>query len=338
MPYRKEGSVPLLPVVLAGRVGRRSLMTDDQGQLPLEASNLDISPEQLWELFEPFVTDGSERRWRTEVARRRRKLLRQAVRRALRGDSRGSGTVISEYDSAWRGIDYGIYDPSRRPPKGTPWEWRGRRILASDVGATRFRQLLLCRLLERLRPARVLEVGCGNGINLILLACRFPHIEFTGLELTSGGHRAARQFQERESLPAGLEDFAPLPLEDKAAFRRIDFRQGDAAALPFEENSFDLVYSVLAIEQMERIRRQVLGEIARVASGHVAMIEPFRDVNRDFWSRLNVYRRDYFRGLIGEMPGYGLKPELVISDFPQEIFLKTCLVVAAKHGAHSVEA
>ena len=47
-------------------------------------------------------------------------------------------------------------------------------MFASDVGATRFRQLLLIRLIERVRPRSVLEVGCGNGINLILLGWPLP--------------------------------------------------------------------------------------------------------------------------------------------------------------------
>ena len=81
---------------------------------------------------------------------------------------------------------------------------------------------------------------------------------------------------------------------------------------------------------MERIRDQVLSEIARVSAKHVVMIEPFRDVNSDFWPRLYVYRRDYFRGAIDELSRYGLEPELITSDFPQEAFLKACLVVARK--------
>lgn len=60
------------------------------------------------------------------------------------------------------------------------------------------------------------------------------------------------------------------------------------------------------------------------------MIEPFRDVNQDFWPRLNVYRRDYFRGSIEDLRGFGLEPRLATADFPQEVFLKVCLVLAER--------
>ena len=47
------------------------------------------------------------------------------------------------------------------------------------------------------------------------------------------------------------------------------------------------------------------------------MIEPFRDGNGGLWSRLNVLRRDYFRGSIAELRGYGLRPALALNDFPR---------------------
>ncbi len=299
-------------------------------QTSLEASGLNIEPEVIWGLFTPFITGEDEDTWQREVARRRRKLLRRAVSRLFVGEGRNKNTVVTEYDPAWRATDYGIYDPARRPTKGTPWIWHGRKVFASDVGGTRFRQLILCRVIERLAPKSVLEVGCGNGINLLLLSGRFPEIAFAGVELTSGGHEAAKRFQELARLPESLEAFAPLKIRDNEAFKHINFVQGDATSLPFPTGSFDLVYSVLAVEQMEQIRAQALSEIARVAGKAVAMIEPFKDVNNGFWSRLYVYRRNYFRGSVDDLRTYGLTPEFATDDFPQEAFLKACLVVANK--------
>ena len=89
---------------------------------------------------------------------------------------------------------------------------------------------------------------------------------------------------------------------------------------------------------MERIRQQALGQIARVAARHSLMIEPFRDVNQALWPRLNVLRRDYFRGCIDDLPRYGLAPVLALGDFPQEAFLKTCAVLAERRDAGALAA
>lgn len=303
----------------------------------LVESGLDIAEDEIAKLFEPFVDRARTAEadaWCVEIARRKRKLLRQTAKRLLlpwRATARrGEATVVSEYSDAWRAIDYEVYGIGAAQRKYTPWEWRGRRMFASDVGATRFRQLFLIRFIERLRPRQVLEVGCGNGINLLLLAGRFPDIAFAGVELTEAGHRAARELQKQCELPPALRDYAPLPIADSMAFRRIQFLQGSATRLPFEDGAFDLVITVLALEQMERVRAQALGEIARAAGRHTLMIEPFHDINSGLWPRLNVLRRDYFRARIAELGRYGLDPVLACNDYPQEAFLKTCAVLAEK--------
>jgi hypothetical protein len=43
-----------------------------------------------------------------------------------------------------------------------------------------------------------------------------------------------------------------------------------------------------------------------------------------------VLRRNYFRGRIAELRGYGLEPGLALNDFPQESFLKVCAVISEK--------
>jgi SAM-dependent methyltransferase len=303
----------------------------------LAATGLGVTPERLEELFAPFVAarlEADDPRWRKEAARRRRKTLRQALRRMLLGRfaraGRDEATVRQEYERGWSGIDYGRYAPDAPLQGATPWLYRGRRMLATDTGATRVRQLLLVRIVERLRPRSVLEVGCGNGINLLLLSCRFPQIAFSGLELTEAGHHAAVAFQDMPALPGPMQAFAPEPLRDASAFRNIRFVHGNAADMPFEDGAFDLVYTTLALEQMEQVRAAALGEIARVCARNTLMIEPFADVNADLWPRLYVYRRNYFRGRIADLDGYGLKPVLATDDFPQELLLKACAVLADK--------
>jgi SAM-dependent methyltransferase len=303
----------------------------------LRDSNLGVTAAEIDELFAPFVAKhltAGDPEWRAELGRRQRKILVNYLKRVFMGwmpaTQRHEGAVIEEYSKAWEDSEYASYSLEEPPCRISPWEWHEQKMFASDVGATRFRQLLLIRLIEKLQPRSVLEVGCGNGINLMLLACRFPDIDFNGVELTEEGYRSATDFQTHARLPEPMEKYAPLPLPDPTAFRRVKFVQGNAADLAYEDGAMDLVMTILALEQMERIRGQALREISRVAARHLLNIEPFRDVNGSGWPRRNVIRYNYFRGRIADLADYGMRPTLVLDDFPQETFLKACLVLSEK--------
>jgi SAM-dependent methyltransferase len=299
---------------------------------------LGVTPEQIDELLEPFVStrvSRFDRRWQIQVWRQRYKVLRRLWRAPRREGSLPRGrsveAVQAEYGDVWSRWALDRYDLRQATSDATPWLWRDQRLLANTLGATRWRQLLLIKAIERVRPKTVLEVGCGNGINLVMLACRFPDIEFTGIELTAEGHAAAQSFQQTQArLPEHLQDFAPQPLADLEGFRRVRFVQGSATALPFENGAFDLAITVLALEQMEQVRARALAEIARVVRSHALMIEPFADANRGFWQRLNVDRRNYFRGRIGELADYGLRPLVACADLPQKTILRAALVLSER--------
>ena len=71
--------------------------------------------------------------------------------------------------------------------------------------------------------ARVLELGCASGSNLIPLAARFPRAHFLGIDLS------ARQIAD------GRDRLAAFGLTN------IELRQGDVADLALPANSFDYV-------------------------------------------------------------------------------------------------
>ena len=295
--------------------------------LPLDRTPLGITRREIDDLFLPFARID-EAEWERRFAKRSGWIWRQYLRRRLGfSDRRLQEAVADEYGTEWSRIDYRSYSLDRPPEHRSPWHWGGRRYLASNRGGTRVRQLFLVRALELMKPRRVLEVGCGNGINLLLLAGRFPEVAFTGIDLTTEGVAAAQALQQQPSLPEHLRSFAPLPLHDAAAFKRITFQSGDASALPFGDKSFDLVITVLSLEQMERLRAKVFPEIARLASAHSFMIEPFRDVNAGGITRRYVVARDYLQARIADLARSGLHPLWATADMPQEAFLKAAAVL-----------
>lgn len=72
-------------------------------------------------------------------------------------------------------------------------------------------------------PARVLDLGTGTGLAAFVLARRFPQAEVTGVDVAERMVETAR-------------DNTPPELAG-----RVSFQQADAAKLPFDDGSFDLV-------------------------------------------------------------------------------------------------
>ena len=173
----------------------------------LEELGLGLSGDAL----EPFL-DGARHgreRWHAEMALRRRRILARLAKHLaggwLAGAKRSTQKVRDEYDEAWA-IGHERYDLGNREPKVTPWLWRGRPILFDAAGAARFRLPLYAAVIKQLKPRHILEVGSGDGINLLLLAGAFPEISFTGLELTAGGIVAARKAQDSPLLAQSLQE------------------------------------------------------------------------------------------------------------------------------------
>ena len=72
-------------------------------------------------------------------------------------------------------------------------------------------------------PERVLEVGTGTGAGALLVAREFPHARVRGVDISP---EMIRRAQNRIGLdPEG----------------RVAFKVADAANLPYEDESFDLV-------------------------------------------------------------------------------------------------
>jgi ubiquinone/menaquinone biosynthesis C-methylase UbiE len=97
---------------------------------------------------------------------------------------------------------------------------------------------------------RVLEVGSGLGILAAEVAAAAPGVEVTGLEISSEQIRAAVQ------MPS------------------VRYVQGDAQAMQFENESFDLIYARYLLEHVLYAGRVVL-EMSRVVrvGGRVAACE-----------------------------------------------------------------
>lgn len=112
-------------------------------------------------------------------------------------------------------------------------------------------------LLPQLKEgARVLEVGSGGGQLAVDLAKRRPDLRYTGLDLSSDQVARARE-RGRDQGAASLE-----------------FVEGSALDLPFEDGSFDVVLSVASLKHWPDQARGV-AECVRVLKplGRLGIVE-----------------------------------------------------------------
>jgi ubiquinone/menaquinone biosynthesis C-methylase UbiE len=109
----------------------------------------------------------------------------------------------------------------------------------------------------QIRPGdSVLEVGCGTGtLNRWLARHTQGKNPITGVDISAYLLREANALAHKERLEGAIE-----------------FREGNAEALPFPDDSFDVTMSVTVMEEVDA--RQMLAEMVRVTKpgGRVAVI------------------------------------------------------------------
>jgi SAM-dependent methyltransferase len=300
-----------------------------------EDLTLALTDEDILAVYNRYVCErfaSDDPRWAELVDEQRKKHRNRRLKQAIVGTvssryDRTQDKVRDNYEDSWANVS--AIDLVRPEGQGV-CEWRGEGALVSAPATPAVHHLLLSRSIAALRPKKVLEVGCGNGLNIMVLSSVYPDIEFHGAELTAAGVGQAKKIQELSVLPQEVQDFAADPIVDPSAHQRVEFRTASAADLPFDDDSFDLVYTSLALEQMEEVRQDAFRSVARVTRGHAAMVEPFRDFNSEGIRHDYARSRDFMSTRIADLPDYGLRPICIRDDIPNKVALGVGLVIAEK--------
>lgn len=209
-------------------------------------------------------------------------------------------------------------------------EWNSSKFVVSGLGMRKLQTLRIMKLIEKIKPRSVLDVGCGNGERVLQLACRYPGVKFTGLELTKGGIETAKNIQNLDQITEALSNASPQPLIDLTAHKSINFVCSSAKNIPFKDNSFDLVYSSLSLEQMELIREYALKEIFRVTNQYSSFYEAFKDYNNKLPQLAYIYSKDYFKGSLKDLINLGYKIVDVVDQIPQKTYMNAVFVIVKK--------
>ncbi len=290
------------------------------------------SQREIAEIFAPYVRERmptASEGW-IRLAESRANKKKKALGKK-RGPVDRTSKLLSPLDPSLGDLDRAReWFSLKLSPEGkpVPCEWGDEGLMAKGVGTARVQLFLLLRAIEALQPENILEVGSGSGINLFVLATRFPSVRCSGLELEPDSVARAKAITQDPMLPEALCQFSPLPLDTNSAHTRIQFHHGNAAALPFADGSFDVSFTRLALEQMQDVRDQALTELRRVSRKYVVMIESFRDWNDSGIRRDYIRSKNYFDASLEDLNRYGLEPILAFNDFPSKLTLKPGIVIA----------
>ena len=155
--------------------------------------------------------------------------------------------------------------------------WSGKEDKYSkyiELAPEKLRDYIYDHIFGYFSPLSLLEVGSGAGRNLLDIKMRVgDDVVLQGLELTESGVKVCKK-------------------------RGLNVICSSAGDMPFMDNSFDVVFSVHALEQMDSILPSVCSELFRVARLGVILFEPFF-CQQNFFGRLHNKRSGYPKDIVG---------------------------------------
>tara|TARA_B100000674_G_scaffold479419_1_gene477795 strand:+ start:142 stop:1026 length:885 start_codon:yes stop_codon:yes gene_type:complete len=166
-------------------------------------------------------------------------------------------------------------------------------FLAHSCLTTKIQQYLILSKIAELNPKTVLEIGCGSGITLKLLSDLFCEIHFSGVDQSIEGIKYAKRLKNQILNPIFKKQLN-FQFNDIENNTNLELYNQDARSLNFNNKTFDVVFSNLALEQMDNIKYEVLSEIKRVAKNYLIFIEPFKNLNSFGLRYLHHKSKQYF--------------------------------------------
>lgn len=235
-------------------------------------------------------------------------ILKTAFHRRFLGLERVRRTkqrVTEEYTKVWEDARDAVRG------RGTRLQTlNSRLILCRAIDHRKFFLRHLSDMISSIKPESMLEMGSGNGFNLLALAVMNPEIKILrGVELTDAGVSACEAFLK--NLP--IEDLMYVTGEPEEVIRKrltgrdIRCMKGDMLEVPFAEYTFDLVFTCWALEQLPREYPKAFAEALRVTKRHALFYEAFYEAQENIFQLMHLKNMDYFHAPIADVKKAGFR-------------------------------
>jgi SAM-dependent methyltransferase len=151
----------------------------------------------------------------------------------------------------------------------------------------------ICSLIAEYKPTSVLEAGVGEATTMRLVgeALGADTLGIEGFDISWSRLKVARGF------------VADSPA---VAVRSSRLVCGDLTAIPYRDDSFDVVYTAHSIEPNRGHEREILRELYRVASRAVVLLEPGYELAGPK-ARVRMDQHGYVRDLPGHAEALGYR-------------------------------
>gem|GEM_PF-5702269 len=297
-------------------------------------AGLTISESEVMARLSPYVSESYAREsseGRALVKSRSKNLVHmialmywRQIRRQRREKTNRS--VREHYERNYGETEFYGHGVVGRP---VTYLYGGHVLKMSGMGSAVSKCLVIEKCLRLIRPSKVCELGCGQGPNLFALAAAFPDMRFFGIDLIPSAIAAANRARNKEDIQAFYPNFGGhLSEAQLESIRRVEFSVGNAMNLSdVEENSFDVTYTIDALEQMRSGLPDALRELKRITKDYVIMCEPFLKYN-DFLGRIFLSAGNYFRENDDLLGSHGLEVVTHMNCLPVKPTFAYSVVVA----------
>lgn len=200
-----------------------------------------------------------------------------------------------------------------------------------------YKKILLRRFADTINASGVesiLELGSGRGFNLLALSIMCPHLNILqGIELTAEGVSVAcRNLADPpRALLQELTGADDDDIQKRLASVSLSVAAGSITALPFQDRSYDAVFSNSVIEQIPRDYPRVFSEAFRVARRLGIFSEPFSEAQGwNVFYRLYLKNIDYFSASYRVVENAGWRVSRFEIPFVQKAEFRTGFLVCEK--------